>query len=475
MQLSANYKLLITVALASLMASLLAAPSQASTSDDDRTVILLPRASQPAPPRPILDGIKRSAKQKNTTLAEAIDAYAAQKVAADPSVTARAMQDGLDPAAVEPEIKIDDLWLSELNDLKIASRSMKITLEEAIETIAWQPRLNEVGTKLVEHYPAELSGLVVLEDGRKAQIGFKGEIPKDAIELAKTLPVAVELVGNKGFSEKDLEQARDTAYAHVNSRRDLVETLSGSYDIETGTVTITVKPRAMPGNAIAQQAVVTQLQPAQPTNRKISVRLNLTGNDLVTPLDNWMRGGGDFSGCTTGFNVININNTASRRTTSAAHCGGESRIYCNHPAQGSCTWSDVASRSSTYDISSWTRGGLDLTRTFYYDFERPRYVYYLGTSPAIGQNICNFGITTGEAKCANITQTNVTYPNARGVIIMDRNINKGGDSGGPWYKGNTAWGILLGLCGNNSCFSPAYLIPSAVGASWELWTAPPGT
>ncbi|WP_162795842.1 hypothetical protein [Nonomuraea lactucae] len=412
------------------------------------------------------------------TLADAIDAHVAHAVATNPSVTARAKEDGVDPAVVEPEMKIDDLWVSELTDLKVAAEGNKITLEEAIETIAWQPRLNEVGAKLEVRYPAELSGLAVLDDGRRAQIGFKGEIPADAIELAKTLPVTVELVGSKGFSEKDLEQARDAAFAQVSARRDLVETLSGGYDTDTGVVTITVKPRGMPRDATGQRAVSAQLQPAQPANKKISVRLRLTENDLVTPQDSYMRGGGLLGGCTTGFNIINQNqpnDPDQRRTTTAQHCGTGGALYANHNVHLGKTLSDYASGSSSYDVASWTRGDFVLTRTFYYDWNNARYAYYVGTSPAKGQNICAFGMSTRVAKCANISQIGLSYPDARGLIVMDRQISIAGDSGGPWYKGNTAWGITMGLCGANSCFTPAYLIPSALGAAWKVWTAPPGT
>ncbi|WP_188197201.1 hypothetical protein [Nonomuraea sp. SYSU D8015] len=480
MQLPAKGKILITVALASLLTSALVAPSQASTTNSDRTIIALPRESQAIPKRPTLEAIKRTAKQQNISLADAIDAHVAHAVATNPSVTARARADGLDPAVVEPEMKIDDLWVSELTDMKVAAKGNNITLEEAIETIAWQPRLNEVGAKLKERYPTELSGLAVLEDGRKAQIGFKGEIPADAIELAKTLPVSVELVGNKGFSEEDLEEARDAAYAQVNARRDLVETLTGSYDTDTGVVTITIKPHAMPRGVAAQKAVSAQLQPAQPANKKISVSLRFTEDDLMVPHDKYMRGGGVLGGCTTGFNIINQNYPSDpdqRRTTTAEHCGRGPANYANHPTQAGFTpLTDYASGSSTYDIAAWTRGDFTVTRTFYYDLNHARYAYYIGTSPARNQNICNFGWATNEAKCANIAQINVDGgAGTKGLIVMDRNINLKGDSGGPWYKGNTAWGIHTGTINGNSAFTPAYLIPSALGASWKVWTAPPGT
>ncbi|MEV3981801.1 hypothetical protein [Nonomuraea sp. NPDC049758] len=471
---------LTTVAMASLVSSILSAP-QAFAAESDRTIISLPRESQNVPKRSTLETIQRAAKKQKISLADAIDAYVAHAVNTNPSVTRRAREDGLDPTVVEPEMKIDDLWLSELVDAKVAAKGNNIPLEEAIERIAWQPRLNEIGAKIEARYPDDLSGLAVLEDGRKAQIGFKGDIPAYAIELAKTLPVAVDLIGNKGFSEKDLKEARETAYAQLKSQVNLVEGINGGYDTNTGVITFTVKPRADLADVTERQSISAQLQPTPPTNKNISIALRLTKDDLVTKMaDTYMRGGGVIGGCTTGFNIINQNYPSDpdqRRMTTAQHCGDVSTLYKNHPVHGNTgTLSDYVAGSSTYDIASWNRGTFTLTRTFYFNLDQTRYVYYIGTNPAVGQNICNFGWASHVAQCGNISQVNNNqYPNERGLIVMDRAISIQGDSGGPWYKGNTAWGITMGTVGGKSAFTPAYLIPSALGASWQVWTAPPGT
>ncbi|MFI7636070.1 hypothetical protein [Nonomuraea sp. NPDC049400] len=458
--------------------------TESAAASGDRTIISLPKESQPVPKRPTLDAIKRSAAQRGLTFAQGIDEYVARAVATNPSATARAKADGIDPAA-EPELKIDDLWLSELADLKLVVRDQGMTFEEAIERIAWQPRINEIGAALQQRFPSEVSGLSVLENGLKAQIGFKGKIPEHAVELARTLPVAVDLVGNKGFSQADLKQARDLAFAEVAAKKDLVETLSGSYDTDSGIVTIAVKPRSMPNGRAEQQALLSRLQPTKSSNDEINVRVRLSGQALSIPQDSYMRGGGNLSGCTTGFNIINGNfpsDPNSRLTTTAAHCGTGSRTYCNHPTQGGCTTSSHVKRSTSIDIGSWTRGTFTLTRTFYYDYNQPRYVYYVGSNPAQGQNICNYGHARQYAACGNVKAVDQSYPNAANLVVMDRSMTVGGDSGGPWYKYNTAWGIHHGLCEIgvefNSCFTPVTSIASALnatGQSWGVWTAPPGT
>ncbi|MFF5248978.1 S1 family peptidase [Streptosporangium sp. NPDC000095] len=478
-----TYKLIRVVAVLAISAPAIytASPSGAAIADEKRTIIAFARETQPTINRPTLDSIKLAAKQQNISLAEALDEYVAKIVASDPSVTARARSEETDDT-VEPEIKIDDLWLSELTDLKLVAKTKNITFEEAIESVGWQPRINQLGAEIAKTYPDEISGLAILNKGYGARIGFKGEVPERAVALAKTLPVAVELVGNKGFSEAELKQTLNAAHDAISQRADL-KAIHGSYDIETGVVSFEASPRIVPKDDTRRKQLLSQLQPAQPTNRKIKIVLTVGEDTKPVAQDNYMRGGGHFSGCTTGFNVTN---GTSYRTTTAKHCGTSgSRTYSNHSVQGGSTTSDFYTTNSNYDIAAWTRGTMTLTRTFYYDWHSPRYAYDVGSSPVIGQTICHFGVTSGAA-CSEIESTNVTLTNggvtSRGIIVMESDVSDGGDSGGPWYYGNRAWGIHGGVCSGGVCggdassfFSPAYLIPSVMGSSWYVWTAPPGT
>lgn len=460
-----------------------AIPAATALADDRRSIMTLPAETQTRIDRPTLDAIKAEARNRNIELAQAIDEYVTKVVATDPRVTARARADGLDDK-VEPEVRIDDLWLSELTDLKLIAKTKGITLEEAIERVGWQPRINAIGTELTKLYPEEISGLAITEEGRGARIGFKGSIPSQAVALAKTLPVSVQLVGDKGFSETDLKRALDAAHQEIRGRAQ-ARYISGKFNIETGEISFTVVPRNMPTDAQGLQQFVSELQPTQPVNDRIKIKVTVTEKTEVDLEDNYMRGGGYLGGCTSGFNITN---GSSYRHASARHCGtGGTKTYRNHSAQGGSGTATYSMADFEYDISAWTQGSMSLTRTFYYDWNTPRYAYYVGTSPAIGQTLCHFGIATSTpADCADIEDYGVTLEIDgeifRGVIVMSEHITAGGDSGGPWYYGNHAWGIhggycsILGGCGfDSSFFTPAYLIPSAFGSAWRVWTAPPGT
>lgn len=70
-------------------------------------------------------------------------------------------------------------------------------------------------------------------------------------------------------------------------------------------------------------------------------------------------------------------------------------------------------------------------------------------SPLRGQRICNYGRTT-QAKCDVVLKPRGRCVKYRGLprycnlAATARAKTKAGDSGGPWYWGNDAYGILSG-------------------------------
>ncbi|MBB3733985.1 hypothetical protein ACFQGX_50845 [Nonomuraea dietziae] len=74
--------------------------------------------------------------------------------------------------------------------------------------------------KLNAEFPDEISGVRYVDDQRGLRVGFKGPIPARAIELARTLPMEVTLIGGKGFSSEELRRAQDTVISWLLSRPD---------------------------------------------------------------------------------------------------------------------------------------------------------------------------------------------------------------------------------------------------------------
>jgi hypothetical protein len=460
------------VAMVLLMTALRPLPGQAQPPANPDT-ITFKKADQPRIQRPVLDGMKSSARRDGITLAQAIDRYASK---------ARLSADMPDGSVTYPDVLIDDLPLVELIDLRVAAKSDGISYEQAIERYGWQPRLNAIAGRLLKSHPSELSGVAVVDKAEKVRIGFKDDIPEDAVALARTLPVEVELLGRKGFSEAELKQVMETAHDSLHARPD-VHQVMGHYDVDTGRVTLSVNLRPA-----RTKVSVADLQPTPPANPAISVNVELDAGARVVPevapRDRYLRGGGKLTqpgdsqpGCTSGFNVVS--NTGVRSSATARHCALPTLIYSNHSSQGGSTTISRLVVAANYDLGRMSSGTMTTTRTFYSDWQSSRYADAVGGNPYIGQLICKFGIHSGTG-CSHIKAINefIDDPQgrpSRGLIVMDSAITKGGDSGGPWYYGGTAWGYHQGQYSPNrfqsktSAFTPAYLVPSAFGAEWKVY------
>ncbi|MBB5078837.1 hypothetical protein [Nonomuraea endophytica] len=208
--------------------------------------IVLARADQPRAHRPTLERLKREAASSGRPLEEVVKRFATRMAAtASPKPTDF---EGYDPAVTDPDVTIDGIPYAELIDLRTIAKSEGISYAEAIDRFGSQSSNSRVIDQLNAEFPDEISGVGYVGEHRGLRIGFKGPIPARAVELARTLPMEVTLIGGKGFSADDLRLAQDTVVSWLRSRPE-VATMTAYPDEETGQVKVTVQPKVMPGDA----------------------------------------------------------------------------------------------------------------------------------------------------------------------------------------------------------------------------------
>ncbi|MFI7689852.1 hypothetical protein ACIBQ6_12310 [Nonomuraea sp. NPDC049655] len=245
-------------------------PSAAGTE-----TIVLPRADQPKAHRPTLERLKREAASSGRPLEEVVKRYAT-RVAATSSPRPTDFE-GYDPAVTEPDVVIDGIPYAELVDLGAVARSEGISYEEALDRFGSQSSNSQVIDKLHAEFPDEISGVSYVDGQRGLRVGFKGPIPARAIELARTLPMEVTLIGGKGFSASELRQAQDTVVSWLRSRPE-VATMTARPDEETGQVKVTIQPKVMPDDA---EEFKRGLQLPQPDNPHITVEVTLSAESVA--------------------------------------------------------------------------------------------------------------------------------------------------------------------------------------------------
>jgi streptogrisin C len=137
--------------------------------------------------------------------------------------------------------------------------------------------------------------------------------------------------------------------------------------------------------------------------------------------------------------------TGKKGTSTAGHCPDNLtwRSY-TLPWQGGTTggvndiqWnlanSPVTPRNQVYD-----GGGLrSITSVKYRAYQ------------LINEWVCKYGVTTTYG-CGQIVTTSFD-----GVNVQVHNVNvQGGDSGGPWFYGNTAYGTTISKYGSDAIYGP---------------------
>lgn len=164
-------------------------------------------------------------------------------------------------------------------------------------------------------------------------------------------------------------------------------------------------------------------------------------------------GGLGLRTCTSGFSVKNASGTKGILTS--AHCNnsqtysGKSLPFQSEIYTAACDvqWHTAPDFSVTNEFRSSSSG-----------FKRKVTGTVSRNSQTVGGYVCKYGKTTGY-KCGYITSKNylsTSQPNSTATFIRVSkdgvDLSSGGDSGGPWFLGNNAYGIHKCGIGNDSCY-----------------------
>jgi hypothetical protein len=173
-----------------------------------------------------------------------------------------------------------------------------------------------------------------------------------------------------------------------------------------------------------------------------------------------LQDGGVFE-CTSGWTVRRLSDGV-RGVTGAGHCGGIDQI--NHPGHG------VQEHIGQWGDVEWYTTNEAEADDFYADeFNNIRDVAAVEprANIAIGEAICFYGRASNHRDCSlTVENPNVWCPfGPEKLVQMNGDVTIGGDSGGGWSFGNTAYGGHYGDCWNKSSFTVADLFDEALGVA----------
>lgn len=203
--------------------------------------------------------------------------------------------------------------------------------------------------------------------------------------------------------------------------------------------------------------------------------------------DSDVRGGSKITSpssyCTSGFTVKNTAGTTGM--TTSAHCEGINTYYNPNGTTIALTHTGVEIKDADQDVEVHTSGYVERPE-FYADLAATARILTgkrLQSSTAAGNQVCHRGATTGYS-CGLVGLTNYqpTYAGACGTVTcspvwvtVNGDANTacyGGDSGGPVFASQTAFGLLKGTNASGSakgqCSFFIYMSTDRLPSGWSL-------
>ena len=346
-----------------------------------------------------------------------------------------------------PPSLLDNLDPRMLATLTAIANQDGISVETAAYKYGWQNDMAIMVDRIRTAHPNSVTMAEVTGD-RSARIDFSGALPSSAqseiSEFQRLHPsVSVETRINRGYSERDLDNAMEAIHFTL-LQQDEVEDAVTMFDDGTIASRVLLSTGTPADNALQdlrRLAGEKLVQDKSNLSDYISVTVDeVESTDELGGEENssYHYGGEVISGCTSGFAVVDSSGTRGMAT--AAHC-------TDFPTDDGQTLSLREAHKGSYGDVQWHTG----TQTVYDDFYQgnssqteTNSADVSGTAnPVKKQNLCRNGKTTHQ-KCDKVRKLSVCKGSVCKLVSMENHNSKGGDSGGPYYVGGTAYGIHQG-------------------------------
>lgn len=330
-------------------------------------------------------------------------------------------------------------------DARSYAAEFKVGVEEAQRRLHAQEQQGEVVERLRNAMRDRLAGLWLEHQPEfRLVVRLKGEAPAPPAYQAAAAgsPTPVAFVTGAAATQEEVLQKVHSSLSQLQAA---LPGLSGTdADVRTGEIVLTVHAVGAAGEAAKARGPELGKQLGHP------VRIELIDAPLQ---DGHTRGGANVTGCTSGFVVAN--SAGTRGVLTAGHCGDPQTYYefggTNYPMT---FISEI--RDADQDVQ-WHTTTHDEYPEFYADSTataRTLTGRRLRSSTAVGNAVCHRGSASGYS-CGTVQSTTYqpTYANAcPGTTCASVWITVGGanlacypgDSGGPWFNCQTAFGIYKG-------------------------------
>lgn len=352
-------------------------------------------------------------------------------------------------------------------DARSYSAQFGVPLEEAVRRLRAQEHQAEAITRLREANPGRFAGLwVEHKPVFRIVVRLAGRSPAGSefhrAAAGSRTPVSF-VTGAAATEEEVLGRIRSSLPRFM---AELPELMGTDMDVRTGDIVLVVFAPGAAGEAAREKGARLGREIGHP------VRVQVVD---VPETNSHTRGGAHLSTCTSGFVVAN--SAGTRGVLTAGHCGSTQTYFEYGGVSYPATF--VAERFDADEDVQWHTTEHDEYPEFYADLTTtPRVLTgrRLRSSTAVGNTVCHRGMSSGYS-CGSVESTTYqpTFAGACNGVACTATYIKvsgpnlkcySGDSGGPWFNGQTAFGIhksdassgpALGQCSYGVYMSTDYL------------------
>jgi streptogrisin C len=305
-------------------------------------------------------------------------------------------------------------------------------------------------------------------------VAFSGTVPAGALEPLGELASDVRTTTDAPLTAEERSTAVAAAAQSVQAQLG-AESVEASMSEDGTTITAAaVLPATAPSTETSGAAAAGQAAAEASVNGGAQVQVEVALADDA-PEQEVLSGGtalglGTTSqlACTAGFTVRNAR-TAATGLITASHCPDdlnyESRRILTFEGHGDSAQLDEQWFSSTEaaqgEFISQKAGSTLLRRKV-----------TAVAAPFVGMSVCKYGTVTGNG-CSTVINGPTTTVNANGVTYgnlwqVQSYMTAEGDSGGPWFYGNTAYGIHYGNIPRDGADRSAFTSITSIEAATDL-------
>lgn len=387
-------------------------------------------------------------------------------------------------------VVVQDEREARATDIGLIAKGKGLPVELVEQSMEFQEAFSTYAEDILSRYPNQVSAVWVEPiPAAKGHIKFVTDVPSDAIEsLARDgslNPNNVVLAGHGKISIED--NFRRAEFVAATLKDSGYSNLITFFDQASEKIQIELLLPAevsQPGKSDIVNAIQTRLQTERQKNdddqlrgqaaefNESDVNLSIFSGEgpIVTLLHsrggNWLRDNG-VNECTSGWSVSGPNGDG---IITAGHCTSLDQFVEPGVAPYSMTWrSEVFNASGDVEYHTTSHNELD---DFYSDAVTIRDVTGIRTTNTmVGNVICFYGRASNVRTCNHEVEAVDVNVVVDGTPVGDqaRASNDsaiGGDSGGGWSVGNTAWGVQSSHDDNdNSYFTPVQQAQTALGVT----------